>query len=105
MTQVGGFVAAAALDRTDELAAQLVRAAYETPWVEACRYIVEGHLHAAGDVLDSHGAHAYSAMVWLTAAELASAETPQLRRAIAFYERVGATAYLSRAARLEQASA
>jgi hypothetical protein len=43
-------------------------------------------------------------MVRLAAAELAGRDF-RLRDAVAFYERVGATAYLARAERLLQASA
>ncbi len=105
VTQVSGFVAAAVLDHTEQLGAQLARAAFDTPWVEACRQLVDGRLHEAGETLHSHSAHAYSAMVRLAEAELARAGTSGLQQAIEFYERVGATAYLSRAAGLLPASA
>ena len=41
----------------------------------------------------------------LVAAERAGRETPELSEAIAFYEQVGATAFLARAESLLQASA
>ena len=102
--QLSGFIAVAALGRGDELGAQLEKAAYDSPWVEACRHIAEGRLDESGDTLHAHEAHAYAAMVRLLAAERAGRETPGLREAIAFYERAGASSYLARAKRL-QASA
>ena len=75
------------------------------PWVEASIHVVEGRLEEAGDALHTHEAYAYAALVRLLEAERAGRETPGLRDAVAFYERAGATAYLSRAARLLQASA
>lgn len=105
VAQIAGFLAAAALGCADELNDRLERVAYDTPWVEACRRIAEGRFDEAGEILRSRGAHVYAAMVELLAAERAGAETPGLRDAIAFFERVGATAYLARAAHLVQASA
>ena len=95
--QLDGFVAATALGLGHELGAHLGKAAYDSPWVEACGHVVEGRLEEAGEVLYAHDALAYAAMVRLLAAELAGRETPGLRDAIAFYESVGATAYLARA--------
>ena len=105
VTQVSGFLAAAALGRTAELGTQLDRVAYGNPWVEVCKHIVAGRLGEAGDALHTREAHAYAAMTWLLEAELAGSETRCLPDAIAFFERAGATAYLERAARLLEASA
>ncbi len=105
MTQVGGFLAAAALGRTAELGALLDRVAYGNPWVEACKHIVAGRLDEAGDALHAREAHAYAALTRLLEAELLGSETRCLPDAIAFFERAGATAYLARAARLLEASA
>ena len=102
---VDGFVAADLLDRAAELARHLEKAAFASPWVDACSAIGVGRRDEAADVLEAHGAHALAALVRLVAAERAGRETPGLREAVAFYERVGATAYLARAASLLQASA
>ena len=105
VTQVSGFLAAAALGRARELGAQLDRVAYGNPWVEACKHIAAGRLGEAGDVLHAREAHAYAAMTWLLEAELVGSETRRLPDAIAFFERAGATSYLEHAARLLEASA
>jgi class 3 adenylate cyclase len=100
-----GFVAAAALDRAHELGDELRKVVHESPWVEACRHIAEGRLDEAAETLQVHDAHPYAALVRLVAAERAGRDTPGLREAVAFYESVGATAYVVRAGRLLQASA
>jgi hypothetical protein len=105
VTQVSGFLAAAALGCTAELGAQLDRVAYGNPWVEACRHVVAGRLDEAGDALEAREAYAYAAMTRLLEAELLDGETSRLPAAIAFFERAGATAYLARADRLLKASA
>jgi class 3 adenylate cyclase len=69
-----------------------------TPWAEASAAIVEGRFEDAGDLLEAHEDHAHAALVRLVEAERASRKTPGLSKAIAFYERVAATAYLARAA-------
>ena len=97
VNQLDGFVAALVLDRGHELGDQLGKAAFQSPWVEAARHVAEGRLEEAGDTLAARGANAYAAMVRLLAAERAGRETPGLRDAVAFYESVGATAYLARA--------
>jgi class 3 adenylate cyclase len=102
---VEGFVAADVLDRAAELGRHLERAAFASPWVEVCAAIAAGRREEAADVLERRGAHALAALVRLVAAERADRETPGLRQAVAFYEGVGATAYLARAASLLQASA
>ncbi len=102
---VDAFIAADALDRTAELTRHLEKAAFTSPWVDACAAIGSGSREEAADLLDAHGAHTLAALVRLVAAERAGRETPGLREAVAFYERVGATAYLARAERLLQASA
>ena len=102
---VEGFLAADALDRAAELAGHLEKAAFASPWVDACAAIGAGRREEAADALEAHGAHALAALVRLAAAERAGRETPGLREAVAFYERVGATAYLARAQPLLQASA
>jgi len=103
--QLGGFVAAAALGLGHELGDHLEKAAYDSPWVDAAAQIAEGRLEEAGDTLHAHEAYSYAAMVRLLAAERAGQETPGLRDAVAFYESVGATAYLARAEALLQATA
>ncbi len=103
---VEGFLAADMLDRAAELAGHLEqKAAFASPWVDVCVAIAAGRREEAADVLEAHGTRTYAALVRLHAAERAGRETPALRDAVAFYERVGATAYLARARRLLQASA
>ena len=100
-----GFVAAARLGLGHDLRVHLAKAAFGSPWVDAATQISEGRLDEAGATLEGHGAHAHAAMVRLLEAEYAGRETPGLRAAVEFYERVRATAYLARAERLLQASA
>jgi len=103
---VEGFLAADMLDRAAELGCHLEqKAAFASTWVDVCAAIAAGRREEAADVLEAHGARTYAALVRLNAAERAGRETPALRDAVAFYERVGATAYLDRAQRLLQASA
>ncbi len=101
-SQVDCFVAAAALGRAGELGAHLGKVAYDSPWVEACRHIVEGRLNDAGALLDARKARTYAAAVRLLEAELAGRETPGLGAAVSFFESVGASACLSRGAALLQ---
>jgi tetratricopeptide (TPR) repeat protein len=103
--QLDGYVAADALGMGSELRPHLAKDASASPWVDAAGSIVEGRLDEAGDVLHAHEAYAHAALVRLLAAERAGRETPGLRAATVFYERVGATAYLERAERLLQATA
>jgi hypothetical protein len=103
---IEGSVAADALDRAAELGRHLAtKAAFASPWVDACAAIGTGRREEAADVLETRGARTLAALVRLTAAERAGRETPGLREAVAFYESVGATAYLARAESLLQASA
>jgi class 3 adenylate cyclase/tetratricopeptide (TPR) repeat protein len=102
---VEGFLAADALDRAAELTGHLEKAAFTSPWVDACAAIGAGRREEAADVLEARGALTLAALVRLHTAERAGRETPGLQEAVAFYERVGATAYLARAARLLQATA
>ena len=95
-SQIECFLAATALGRADELGTHLRRVAFDSPWVEACRHIVEGRPDEAGAVLDACQARTYAAMVRLLAAEMSGRETPGLRQAVAFYRGVGASAYLAR---------
>ena len=103
---VEGFLTADMLDRGAELAGHLEqKAAFASPWVDACAAIAAGRREEAADVLEAHGARTYAALVRLHAAERAGGETPALRDAVAFYEHVGATGYLAIARRFLQASA
>jgi class 3 adenylate cyclase len=102
---IEGFLAAESVGLADELRDDLRKATYDSPWVQASMLVCEGRLEEAGGVLDAHEAHVYAALVRLHAAERAGRETPGLRVAVAFYERVGATAYLARAEQLLQATA
>lgn len=69
-----------------------------SPWTDACVAIVEGRFDEAGDLLEAHGAVTQAALVRLVGAERSGTDTPGLGKAIAFYEGVGATAFLARAA-------
>ena len=100
LSQVEGFAAASILGRARELGGHLGKLNFGSPWAAACAQIVDGRLDDAGDTLATAGANPYAALIRLVAAEREGQETPGLRDAIAFYERVGATAYLSRAASL-----
>jgi class 3 adenylate cyclase/tetratricopeptide (TPR) repeat protein len=102
---IDGMLAAAVLGRGAELDEYLHKAAYDSPWVDAARLCAGGRFDEAGDVLDEHEAHVYGALARLYAAEQAGRETIGLRKAVAFYERVGAPAYVARARELVQASA
>ncbi len=68
------------------------------PWAEASMAVVEGRFEEAGDQLEAREDHTHAALVRLVGAERTGRMTQGLRKAIAFYERVGATAYLARAA-------
>ena len=105
VTEISGYIAAAALGLGEELGRHLDKAAFVSPWVDAALQISEGRLDAAGETLHAHEAHVYAAMVRLLEAELAGRQTRGLRAAVEFFERVGATAYLARAERFLQASA
>jgi class 3 adenylate cyclase len=98
------FIAAEAVGRGPELAALLENAVVRTPWVVAGELIGNGDFVPAADVLFERDAVTYAAYVRLRAAER-TGETSQLGEAIAFFQRVGATAYLARAEALLQATA
>jgi class 3 adenylate cyclase/tetratricopeptide (TPR) repeat protein len=74
-----------------------------TPWAEAARAVAKGNLPAAADLLARIGALPDEAHVRLEAAERLLAEgrrsdaEAQLSRALAFFGRVGASAYVRRA--------
>ena len=101
---VEGCVAALAVGRGAEVR-EALEPASALPWAKAGILVAEGRLDEAGDVLHAHEAYAQAALARLHAAEHAGRETPGLSEAVAFYERVGATAYLVRAERLVQATA
>ena len=102
---VAGGIAAEGLGLGAELRDAIANIVGSSPWVAASIHVVEGRLEEAGDVLHAHEDYPDAALVRLLAAERAGREVPGLRDAVAFYERVGATAYLARAVRLLQASA
>jgi hypothetical protein len=104
LSLVDGFVIGSALGRGVELAATLEKAVVRTPWVLAFEAIGHGDLAGAADLLAERGALAHAADVRLVAAER-SGDNRGLSGAIEFFERVGATAYLTRAEALLQATA
>jgi tetratricopeptide (TPR) repeat protein len=104
LSLVDGFVIGSALGRGVELAATLEKAVVRTPWVLAFEAIGHGDLAGAADLLAERGALAHAADVRLVAAER-SGDNRGLNGAIEFFERVGATAYLTRAEALLQATA
>ena len=97
VTMLGGFLVATTLGGGAELRGHLGRAAFESPWVEAAIAITEGRLDDAGETLHEHEAYTHAALTRLYAAEQVGRETAGLREAVAFYEGVGASAYLARA--------
>ncbi len=97
---IDGCITAESVGLGGDLAAALAAAVMTTPWITVGGHIVAGRFEEAGDLLYSCGDYAHAALVRLYAAERAGRETPELREAVAFYERVGATAYLARAERL-----
>jgi tetratricopeptide (TPR) repeat protein len=102
---IEGCIAAEVLGFGAELRAALANVVGTNPWVEAGIHLLEGRFGEAGDLLHTRAAYPQAALARLLAAERAGRETPGLRETAAFYESVGATAYLARADRLLQASA
>lgn len=100
---VEAAIVADALGQGTQLLGEVAGMRSRTPWAEASAAIVEGRFDEAGDLLESLGDHAHAALVRLVGAERAGRRTPGLGKAIAFYEGVGATAYLARAAAIPAA--
>jgi hypothetical protein len=82
----------------------LAKASIRTPWIEAAQAILNGEFGRAADIFAERGAVAHAAHARLLAAEQ-SGDTRGLAEAISFFERVGATAYLTRATPLLHATA
>jgi hypothetical protein len=99
-----GFVAVQALGRGPDVAPLLDKASVRTPWVDAGAAVLNGDFARAADILSERGAVTQAAYARLLAAEL-SGDTGDLAEAIDFFRRVGATAYLTRAEALLQATA
>lgn len=92
------------LDRTGELV-ESVRLD-RSPWRDAIEAIAGGDLRRAADVLEAIGSLPDAAYARLLAAEGSrEGRGPELRAALAFFRRVGATAYLRRGEALLAASA
>jgi class 3 adenylate cyclase len=104
LSLVDGFVAGAALGRGGALAATLEKAVARTAWVNAFESIGHGDFALGAEVLSERGAAAQAAGVRLAAAER-SGDNRELGDAVAFLQRVRATAYLARAEALLQATA
>jgi tetratricopeptide (TPR) repeat protein len=104
LSLLDAFIAAEAVGRGPELAALLEKAVVPTPWVEAGESIGNGDFRRAADILFDRDAVAYAAYARLLAAER-TGDNAGLGDAIAFFQRVGATAYLGRAEALLQATA
>jgi tetratricopeptide (TPR) repeat protein len=92
------------LQRGDELAEALSRTLRATPWRAGSLSIAAGRLARAADIYGEAGSFAQEAYTHLRAAEAEDAGA-QLDKAIAFFRRAGATAYLARAERLVSAAA
>jgi hypothetical protein len=90
-------IVAEALGRGPALLEALADAVGRTPWADASVAIVEGRFDDAGSILEEHGDLPHAALVRLVGAERAGRRTPGLEKAIAFAERVGASAWLARA--------
>jgi tetratricopeptide (TPR) repeat protein len=93
-----------ALGRTDEFAMALSRATLETRWVGAARAIADGELARAAEIYAEAGALPFEAYTRLRAAEAGEPDA-QLDKAISFYRRAGAKAYLAEAEQLLKATA
>ncbi len=91
------------LRQAPELVQALDDAPVETRWLEAARAVAAGDFAGAADLLAEIGAAGEEAYASLLAAE-ASGDGDQLRRALDFYRRIGATAYLRRAGGLAAAA-
>jgi class 3 adenylate cyclase/tetratricopeptide (TPR) repeat protein len=100
-----------ALDRGGELAELVAAQASPVPWLEAAAALATGDFARAAELYAAMGALADAAYASLRAAERLQAGgrraegDPQLRRALAFYRKVGASALLRRAEALLAASA
>jgi class 3 adenylate cyclase len=105
LNHVEAFVAADTYGRVGELAAHLDKAAFSSPWYDACAAIESGDHELAASRLEEHGAVSLSMLVRLHGAERAGGETHGLRDAAAFFDRVGAPVHHARAERLLQATA
>jgi DNA-binding SARP family transcriptional activator len=92
-----------ALGRGAELLPVLARKNPVAPWYRALRASIDGDLVAAADIYGEIGAGAFEAHARLRAGEAlaAAGEGPraeeQLRRAVDFYPKAGAAAYMARA--------
>ena len=99
-----GFIAAEAVGRGPELAATLAKAVVRTPWAEAGEAIASGDHAAAAGILAERDAVTEAQYLRLLAAER-TGRADDLGEAIAFFERVGATAYVARAESLLRSTA
>jgi len=104
-------VALHALGRGDELTRLVAHARTPTRWLQAAAALVVGGFERAAELYEAIGSRPDEAFARLRAAEqlLAAGRRgegeAQLRRALAFYRRVGATAYLREGEALLTASA
>jgi hypothetical protein len=94
---VEAAIVAEALGRGPALVEALADAVARTPWADASAAIVEGRFDDAGSILEEHGDLPDAALARLVGAERAGRRTPGLEKAIAFAERVEASAWLARA--------
>src|SRR5919202_5948954 len=100
-----------ALGREDELIETARRTPVETRWLAAAVAIASGDPGGAADIFAEMGhvpeeawARLHAAATLVAAGRRAAGEA-ELRRALAFYRRVGATAYVRKGERLLAASA
>jgi hypothetical protein len=95
---VEAAIVAEAMGRGQEITELVANAIGRTPWADASAAVVDGRFAEAATLLHENGDLAHAALVWLVGAERAGHRTPGLNDAIAFAERVGASAWLVRAA-------
>ena len=102
---------AVTLGRESELIDVLEREPFKSPWLRAALAVASGDFRAAADIFGEMGIPSDEAFFRLCAAEQLVAEgrraeaDEQLRPALAFYRRVGATRYVREGEALLAASA
>jgi tetratricopeptide (TPR) repeat protein len=88
------------LGRSDELLALVANEALQTPWLVAARAIAAGDDACAAEIYGEMGHLSLEAF-----ARLQSGREPEVRQALEFYRRVGATRYIREGEALLAASA
>ena len=93
-----------ALEQSEQLAALLSRATWETRWIVAGRALAAGELTRAAEIYADAGSPYFEAYTRLRAAQAGEADA-QLDKSIAFFRKARATAYLAEAEQLLKATA